>query len=135
MPIEEVDFEPESFDTILMMGNNFSLFGSLEKAKRLLERLHRIASNDARIIAETRDPYKTSNPAHLEYHEFNRRRGRMGGQLRIRVRFQKYATRWFDYLMVSKTEMKDILKDTGWGVEEFLDSEDSQYIAIIEKIV
>jgi len=45
----------------------------------------------------------------------------------------KYVGRWFDYLMVSKEEMKEILKGTGWKVKKFIDSEDSLYIAIIEK--
>ena len=36
--------------------------------------------------------------------------------------------------MVSKEEMVEILNETGWKVKEFIDSEDSQYIAIIEKM-
>lgn len=133
MAIEDLKFKPESFDTIIMMGNNFGLFGCFKKARRLLKRFHKMTSKNALIIAETRDPYKTKNPAHLEYHEFNRKRGRMSGQLRIRIRFRRYATRWFDYLMVSKDEMNEILKGTGWRVKEFIDSGGPSYIAIIEK--
>ena len=40
MSIEAVDFKPDSFDTILMMGNNFGL-GSFRKAHRLLKKFHR----------------------------------------------------------------------------------------------
>jgi hypothetical protein len=116
-----------------MMGNNFGLFGSFEKARRLLKRFRKMTSKDALIIAETRDPYMTDNPAHLEYHEFNKKRGRRAGQLTIRVRFEKYATPWFDYLMVSRDEMKELLKGTRWKIKEFIDSDGSQYIAIIEK--
>ena len=134
MSIEDIDFKPNSFDTIIMMGNNFGLFGSFKKARRLLKRFHKMTSKNAIIIAETLDPYKTDNPAHLEYHEFNKKRGRMGGQVRIRIRFEKYVTKWFDYLFVSKEEMEKILKGTGWKVKEFIDSEDAQYIAIIEKV-
>jgi SAM-dependent methyltransferase len=133
MSIEEINLKPNSFDTIIMMGNNFGLFGSFEKARRLLKRFHKITSEDALVIAETRDPYMTDNPAHLEYHEFNKKRGRMAGQLTIRVRFEKYATPWFDYLMVSRDEMKELLKGTRWKIKEFIDSDGSQYIAIIEK--
>jgi len=133
MSIEDLDFKPNSFDTIIMMGNNFGLFGGFKKARKLLKRFHRMTSKNAKIIAETRDPYKTDNPAHLEYQEFNRKRGRMSGQLRIRVRFEKYATKWFDYLIVSKEEMQEILRGTGWKIKQFIDSEDSNYIAIIEK--
>ena len=133
MSIEEVNFKPNSFDTILMMGNNFGLFGSFKKAQKLLKRFHKMTSKNALIIAETNDPYKTDNPAHLEYHELNRKRGRMSGQLRIRIRFGKYVSRWFDYLIVSKEEMKEILRGTGWTVKRFIDSGDSTYTAIIEK--
>jgi hypothetical protein len=60
----------------------------------------------------------------------------MGGQVRIRVRFRKHVGRWFDYLMVSREEMKAILRGTGWKVKEFIDSEsesDSRYVAVIRK--
>ena len=133
MSIEDIDFKPKSFDTIIMMGNNFGLFGSFQKARSLLKRFHKITSDDGLIVAETRDPYKTDNPAHLEYHKLNRKRGRMGGQVRIRVRFKKYATPWFDYLFVSKEEMDEILKGTGWKVKQYIDSGNALYIAIIEK--
>jgi len=133
MSIEDIDFKPKSFDTIIMMGANFGLMGNFKKARRLLKKFHKITSDDGLIVAETRDPYKTDNPAHLEYHKLNRKRGRMGGQVRIRVRFGKYATPWFDYLLVSKEEMEEILKGTGWKVKKYIDSGNALYIAIIEK--
>jgi len=135
LSIDDLNFKPNSFDTIIMMGNNFGLFGNFKKTRRLLKRFQKITSKNALIIAETSDPYKTDNPAHLEYHEFNRKRGRMSGQLRFRVRFRKYATKWFDYLIVSKKEMEEILKGTGWKVKEFIDSEGAQYVTLIEKTV
>lgn len=134
MSIEEVDFGPNSFDTILMMGNNFGLFGDFKKAQRLLKRFHRMTSENALILAASNDVYKTKNPAHLEYHRLNRERGRMSGQLRLRIRFKKYATRWFDYLIVSKEEMEEILKGTGWVAKESIKSKGSYYVGIIEKM-
>jgi len=133
MPIEDVNFKPGSFDTIIMIGSNFGLFGSFKKARRLLKKLRKVTSKNGLIIASTRDTYKTDNPDHLAYHRLNKQRGRMGGQLRIRVRFRKYVGRWFDYLIVSKKEMQDILEGTGWKIREFIDSDDSAYVAVIEK--
>ena len=72
-------------------------------------------------------------PEHLEYFDFNAKRGRMAGQWRIRIRFRKFATKWFDLLYVSREEMKEILKGTGWKIREFIDSDNAQYIGIIEK--
>jgi len=134
MSIEEVNFKPRAFNSVIMMGNNFSLFGGFKKARRLLHKFHRMTTQNARIIAETRDPYRTDNPTYLEYYELNKKRGRMSGQLRGRLRFERYIGKWFDWLSVSKEEMVEILNETSWKVKEFIDSEDSQYIAIIEKM-
>ncbi len=133
MAVEELNFKPNSFDTILMLGNNFGLLGNFKKAQRLLRKFYKITSEEALIIAETRDPYKTYNPAHLKYHKQNRERGRMGGQIRIRHRFRQYTGKWFDYLFASEEEMEEVLKGTGWKVKKFIKSQNSQYIAIIEK--
>jgi len=134
MSFEDVDFKTNSFDTIVMMGGNFGLLGNLKNAKGLLKKFHNITSDNGLIIAETVDPYRTDNPAHLEYQESNREKGRMSGQVRIRVRFEKAVTRWFDWLMVSREEMKMLLIGTGWKVSQFLNSEGPRYIAIIEKV-
>ena len=133
LSITQISSKLGTFETILMLGNNFGLFASAKRAKWLLGRLHKITSGKGRIIGESRDLYKTERREHLEYHELNRKRGRMPGQVRIRVRHSKYVTPWFDYLIVSKDEMEAILSDTGWKVKKFIDSENSTYIAIIEK--
>jgi cyclopropane fatty-acyl-phospholipid synthase-like methyltransferase len=129
------NFNSNSFDTILMLGNNFGLFGSFKRAKILLKTMNRITNPKAYIIAESIDPHQTIISEHLEYQKLNLNRGRMAGQLRIRIRFRKYVGKWFDYLLVSKNEMKEILKDSGWKVKKFIDSENSVYIAILEKCI
>jgi SAM-dependent methyltransferase len=134
MSIEELNFKPKSFDTIIMMGSNFGLFGSFTKARSLLKKFHIMTSKNGLIIASTRDTYKTDIADHLEYHKLNKKRGRMAGQLRVRIRFRKCVGRWFDYLIVSKKEMEEILKGTGWKIREFIDSDNSAYIAVIEKV-
>ena len=133
MPIEDLNFKPNTFDTVLMMGNNFGLFGNPKKAIRLLKELRRITSDNALIIASSNDPYKTENPVHLQYHKTNRRKGRMSGQAKIRVRYQIYKSKWLGFLIVSKEEMTQILSNAGWKVQEFLDRGDSYYTAVIKK--
>ena len=122
------------FDTVVMFGNNFGLFGNVRKAKRLLKQLHRTTTDGAVLIAETINPYKTTNPLHRRYQRRNRQRGRMAGQIRIRIRFQAIATPWFDYLFVSPDEMRHILTGTGWKATRFIDAERPSYVAVIEKV-
>ena len=133
MSITQVSRRLGAFDTIVMYGNNFGLFGSYRRARWLLRRFRNMTSARARIIAESNDPYATRNPCHVAYHRRNRKRGRMGGQLRLRIRYQTRATPWFDYLVVSKEEMQRIVAGTGWRIARFFDSPGSAYVAVMEK--
>ena len=56
--ITEVNSKLGVFDTILMIGNNFGLFGNPARAKRLLRKLRQLTSRSALIIAESVDPYQ-----------------------------------------------------------------------------
>ncbi len=138
MHIEDAgEFKQGSFDTILLYGVNFNLMQSRQKAKQILKAFYRITSPNGVVIAETRDPYLTSNPVHFAYHKRNLARGRMAGQQRGRIRFLQYASRWSDFLFVSKGELEGILGESGWKVRRFIDStdfkKDGRFFAIIEK--
>jgi SAM-dependent methyltransferase len=134
MGITALDRSLGQFDSIIMLGNNFGLFASFKRARWLLRRFRNLTTGDGRIIAASSNVYATDNPAHLAYHERNRQRGRMSGQLRLRVRFRQYKSPWFDYLIVSPDEMKTIAEGTGWQIAEFLGDVYGRYTAIMEKV-
>jgi predicted RNA methylase len=121
------------FDTLLMFCNNFGLFGSYKRGRAMLRSFSKATTETARIIAASLDPHKTRDPAHLAYQRMNRRRGRMPGQVRIRIRYRTYMTPWFDYLLVSRKEMRQLIAGTGWRIKRFLNSGTPYYIAIITK--
>jgi hypothetical protein len=75
----------------------------------------------------------TDDPMQLEYIERNRERGRMGGQMRIRVRFRAFATEWFDYLIVAPEEMNELFDASGWHLLHLVYTEGAGYIAVAEK--
>ena len=131
--ITQIDSSFGTFDTVLMMGNNFGLFGTPRRARWLLRRWRRMTSPEARIVAECLNPYKTDDPAHLAYHRRNRQRGRLPGQVRIRIRHRQYATPWFECLFVSPDEMKRIVQGTGWTVRRCVGVAGREYVAIIER--
>ena len=57
----------------------------------------------------------------------------MMGQFRIRIRYRKLRTPWFDQLTVSGAEMRAIVGDAGWVVERVLDGPAGRYIALLTK--
>lgn len=133
LPLEAVDAGLGPIDTVVMFGNNFGLFGSAAKAQRLLRRLHRLTSERGRIVATSNDPSATEDPSHLAYQARNRARGRMPGQLRLRIRHRDHATPWFDYLIVSPDELQELTDGTGWHVRRLVEDEASLYVAVLEK--
>jgi SAM-dependent methyltransferase len=131
--IEDVDESLGVFDTIVMLGNNFGLFGSESRARRLLRRFHRLTTERARIVAQNFDPHTVGDEVHRAYRERNRGRGRLPGQQRLRVRYRLAATPWFDYLQVSQTELTELLNGTGWRLDGTLQDEGASYIALLVK--
>ena len=134
LSITQISSRLGQFDTMLMMGSNFGLFGNLKRARWLLRKMRNMTSSDARIIAESADPYSTTRKAHLDYHKLNRERGKFSCQLKLRIRYEYYIGAWFEYLKVSRKEMAFVIEGTGWQISRFIPETGSVYVAIIEKI-
>jgi SAM-dependent methyltransferase len=130
LAFEDVDESLGRFGTVVMFGNNFGLFGGRTKGRRMLRRLHGLAE---RIVASTVDPYATDFPAHLAYQRRNRERGRMSGQVRIRVRRHELATPWFDYLLASAEEVEELTDGTGWRVGRLVRDRGPLYVVVLER--
>jgi SAM-dependent methyltransferase len=131
--LEEADRSLGRFDTVVMYGNNLGLLSSRAKGRRLLRRLHGIATERGRILGEILDPYPDAAPIHLAYHQRNRERGRMSGQIRIRIRYRDLATPWFDYLFLSRPELEELVEGTGWLLDRTIEDEGPLYVAVLEK--
>ncbi|WP_415379329.1 class I SAM-dependent methyltransferase [Halosimplex sp. TS25] len=117
-------FEPDTFDAVIMMGNNFGLVGTAETAPERLRALAEVATDDAVLVGQSRDPTATDHEHHLAYHERNRERGRLPGALRIRVRYEVYATAWHDYLMAAPDTMAELAETTPWEFVEAIEPDE-----------
>jgi SAM-dependent methyltransferase len=120
------------YDTFLMLGNNLGLLESRERAPVFLDALAALARPGARIIAHGTDPYGTSDPLHVAYHRLNRERGRLGGQLRLRLRYRQLGTDWFDYLVCSVEELESLVAGTRWRLNAVDDADRPYYLAVLE---
>jgi len=134
MPVEKLNFPAASFDTVLAMGNNLGLAGTVPGTIELLRKLHVMTTREGRIIGSGRDPSKTDNPAHLAYHELNRKAGKPIGQVRLQVRFGEEASDWFNLLLVSIPEVDEIAKNAGWKLERNFEGENGTYAVVLTKM-
>ena len=134
LSITKVGLDLGLFDTIVMFGNNFGLFGNANRARTLLRRFRSIATPDCRILAGSNDIHGSADPRHVRYQRANLRRGRMAGQFKLRVRYVFSVSDWFDFLLVSAGEMEQIVMGTGWHIDRIIgsgDPEDPHYVSIL----
>lgn len=119
------------YDTFLLLGNNVGLLEGREGAPALLAALAALARPGAQVIAQGTDPYGTRDPVQTGYHERNRRRGRFGGQLRLRLRYRELGTEWFDYLVCSPDELAELVRGSGWRLTDVDDQDAPYYLATL----
>jgi SAM-dependent methyltransferase len=130
--IDALDPLDGQFDTIVLLGQNFGMAGSPVRAHRLLRRFSQISTTRGRIVTEMFDPHSLDDPVQRRYLERNRSRGRMPGQLRVRIRYRDLATPWLDWLQLSRDELQSLLKGTDWFLSRTL-GEGPSYIAILDR--
>ncbi|MGV9883262.1 class I SAM-dependent methyltransferase [Streptomyces sp. NPDC003006] len=124
---QKLPCEDGAFDTILALGANLGLLGGQEQARVTLDEWARVAAPGAQILATGRDPYVSADRAGKAYHETNRRAGRMGGQLRIRIRYGTLADPYFDYLYCSQEELQLLVDPSPWEVQDFREGPHGAY--------
>jgi SAM-dependent methyltransferase len=105
-----------SFDSALLLGNNIGLLGSAQAAGPFLRDVGALLRPDGVIVGTASDPYQTDERLYLDYHELNRQRGRLPGHITIRVRYERLAGDWFDWLMPSPGELEDLARPAGWQI-------------------
>jgi hypothetical protein len=116
--VEQIPSGLGLFDTVLLLGNNLGLLASAERAAVVLGNLAAVTKPRGQLLGSGLDPYRTDTETHLAYHDWNRQRGRLPGQVRMRVRDGAIATPWFDYLFVSLAELQEILTSMPWQLRD-----------------
>ena len=82
------EFDEGPFDTILVLGNGLGMAGTLANLDRFLDRLDDLLSAKGQVLIDSLDVRVTDDPAHLAYHEANRKAGRYVGEIRVELEFE-----------------------------------------------
>jgi SAM-dependent methyltransferase len=133
--LERLGSALESFDTLILFGNNFGLFGTPEGAHRRLSQWAKHTKPGVRLLVESTNAYFGGAP-HMDrgYYRRNVERGVVAGQARFRYHYDGDVGSWFDWLFVSRLEMREILRGTGWDQTNVVGTSVSEpYVAVLEK--
>ena len=124
------------FDHVVFWGNNLGLLQNAQFFRHFMALLEQCTHAQSTVFMESMSPYDEGflDEETREYVAHTLRQGRMGGQMRVRVRYKKFATPWSDYLFASPEELDEMLASTAWRLETVHQADDSlQYFAEITR--
>lgn len=119
-----------SFDTILLLGHNLGILGSALDAEVMFAAMDHLLTREGRVLGIGLDPYVDALPHHLDYHERNRARSRLPGQIRLRTRHRRLADPWFDWLFASLDELADLADRSRWEVVDHSDPDPAYLVEL-----
>ena len=117
----EVSTVREKFGTVLLMGNNMSLAGTIQKTHALLDQLREITDDDAVLIGSSLNPRATDDPKHLAYHRANEAACRYCGQVQLRLEYKGRISPWFGRVLFEPHVLVDLLGQHAWRKEALVE--------------
>lgn len=123
------------FGTLVLYGNNFGIFGTPARTRRGLASWARRASPGTLLLAQSTGPWGGGAPTiDRSHYRRNIQQGRLGGQLRLRIRYRRWVTPWFDWLFVSPPDLRRLVAGTGWRVLDVCaEGRNEPYVAVLER--
>ena len=134
--VDVVAHEIGGFDSVILFGNNFGIFGTPARATRVLTTWARGAAPGTRIFAQSTNGYTGGAPiVDRAYYRRNKERGLAPGATRYRIHYKDLVGPWLRWLFVSRTEMREIVRGTGWELVRVLgDGPIEPYVAMLERV-
>jgi 2-polyprenyl-3-methyl-5-hydroxy-6-metoxy-1,4-benzoquinol methylase len=126
-------FEAGQFDSLLMMGHGIGMVETIEGLQRLLIRARTLVAAGGQLLLDSLDVRKTADPAHLAYHEANRKAGRYIGEIRMQFEFQGQTGPYCGWLQVDAETLTEHATRAGWQCEVVLQADHGDYLARLRR--
>lgn len=126
--------QERAFGSVLLMGHNFGLAGTLEGLRTMLQTLRDRTRPGATVIGSSIEFTDSRDPEHVRYHEMRRAQGRYPGELVIRVEYGGRVGPDFPMLLVDTETLGRIAFETGWQIDRLLRSDELPYGAVLRRL-
>lgn len=126
-------FAEQTFQTVVLFGNNVGIGGTIEGAADLLHRIIQLTQPGGHVVITGLDIAQTENPRHLEYHRANRSKGRPRGEITMRFEYEGHIGDWVPWFHPEPDELEGLAGKTGWDIVEIKPASGPFYAATLRK--
>lgn len=123
--------DERAFGSVLLMGHNLGLGGTLAGLEQLLRSLHACTRPQAALLATSIQFSETREAIHLTYQHAARAAGRYPGELSIRVEYQGQVGPYFPWLIIEREDLTRLGSRTGWDLERTVLSEEGGHYGVV----
>jgi len=131
MDILKTKIKANTFDTIILFGNNLGIGGNLKGVKKLLKILRGLAKKDGILLLSSIDVRATKDKGHINYQKRNLKHGRYIGILKIRIEYKNLIGDWFNWVMVEPKILKHLASKSNWEVKKIYRGKWGHYAAVL----
>jgi SAM-dependent methyltransferase len=122
-------FNDGRYDTLLLLGHGIGIAEDLAGIDAFLAHASALTATSGQILVHSRDVTRTQDPAHLAYHEKNRRLGRYPGEIRFQFEFEGHAGPYCGWLHIDPQTLGGEASKAGWDSEVLLEGPDGEYLS------
>jgi SAM-dependent methyltransferase len=123
-----------AFGTVLLMGHNPGLGGTLAGLRELLTALRARSRTGATLLATSLEFGETDNPDHIRYQAARREQGRYAGEIVIRAEYEGAVGPFFPWLLIGSDDLGRAAQETGWFLERLVRGEDMAYGSVLRRV-
>lgn len=127
------EYQDEKFDTLLMLLHGIGITGDLDGMHKFLKHAYDLTTPNGIILFDSLDVRCTENPRHLEYHEFNRKRGRYIGEIQMKIEYKGEIGKSFKWLHIDPDTLSEEIKKTRWKCEIIHKEPSGDYLTKLKK--
>lgn len=127
--VDIFNYEGGSFDTLLMLGHGIGICGTLDGLDRFLLHARKLLAPGGRILFDSTDVSKSTDPQNLAYHEANHKAGRYIGEVVFRMEFGPVTGPYLQWFHVDPVTIEEYAFKAGYQCEILLEKPDGEYLA------
>lgn len=127
--IDFYEFDEGQYETIVLLGRNIGMVGTLDNLESFLKRLKCLVRKDGQILLNSVDLKSTCDKDDMKYMKMNEEAGRYYGEVRYRTIYNNTEGDMFNWLYLDYGILREYALKVGMDCEILENDDEGNYLA------